>query len=815
MEPQPKNQKKQTHAWAGILAVYSLAVVLLLLTFSQYTTTDYQQYITRQRQDSLRRMVQLAYNTVSPLVDQVRDGSLTRDQARRDVSDLVRGMIYQDEFGPNYIFMSTYDGVMLVQPYEPDKEGTNQWSLQDPDGSYIIQELARAAQAAPEGSFVTYTYILPDLSGVDEKLSFVMGIPELEAYIGTGMYLESSYRTLGTVLRQQRLGSLAVALFILVSLLAYALVLALSNRRLRREIQERVHAEENLWTVFNTIHDAIVIHDEAGRVLHVNEQASILYGLPPEEMLQYTIRDISDKPETLKEWYKYVQKHINKQGYIVFEWKARRPRDGGLLDVEIALRKTQWSGTPVFVGAVRDITEQKQYVEQVRSLAYFDSLTGLPNRTYIMGQLKKCLGRCSAQLGAGAIYFIDIDDFKVINDTHGHTFGDRVLVEIARRLETLPSPGLTLSRLGGDEFLILASDSAGRAHVLALADQILELFRDPIAIDGISLPVTCSIGIAGFPQDGRTVTEIMQHADLAMYQAKTRGRDQYVLYNSRMAIEFSRRTELEKRLKEAYQNGEFRLHYQPQAEIESGRILGLEALLRWDSGPVGLTSPTIFIQVAEEIGLINDIGRWAIDHSFAFARRLMDRGLCISCNVSPLQLRQADFVSDVLEAFDRHGLCRGSVALEITESCLVESFSETYAKLAQLRAHGILIYLDDFGTGYSSLNSMKSLPIDVLKIDKSFVDNITADGVDGQIVKTIVSLARGIGLRVIAEGVETTQQRDCLLDCGCGVIQGHLFGAAVPEEAVPELLDRHVRGLPPAGAPQPDEAAREEQPCGP
>ena len=783
-----ENKHKKQIVRIVVLAVYSLGVVLFPLIFSQSITSNFESHMEQQRQNSVRRMVHLAYNAIRPLLDQLEKGEMGREEARSKISDFVREMTYADEFGPNYIFMSTYDGTMLVQPYEPEKEGTDQWLLRDASDRYIIQELVSAAQANSEGAFVSYAYYLPDQSAVEEKLSFVIGIPEIEAYIGTGMYVESTYRMLEAILQKQSIGYLVMTIFILVSLLLYVRILLKNNRHLQREIQERIYAENNLGTVFDTIHDAIIIHDEAGKILYTNKQASNMYGLHCEEMLSYGIADLSADPALAKQWVEKVGERIEGRGFIVFEWKGKKPLEKTLMDVEVALRETQWSGMNAYVAAVRDITERKQYMEKIHHLAYFDSLTGLPNRAYILNELQERLAQYASGTRIGSVFFIDVDNFKVINDTHGHSFGDRMLVEIAGRLGTLDSSSLLLSRLGGDEFLILSAETAEEAEVEALGDQILALFKEPISIDNISFHLTCSIGVAIYTRDGRTVEEILKHADLAMYKAKNRGRNQYVLYDSSMVVELSQRTEMEKRLREAYKNSEFLLHYQPQVDAKSGRIVGIEALIRWNSPSHGLISPGKFIPVAEEIGLINEIGKWVIEGSFAFARSLLDKGLCVSCNVSPVQLKQSNFVEDVIEAFDRFGLKEGSVALEITESCLVESFSETYAKLAALRAHGILIYLDDFGTGYSSLNYMKSLPIDVLKIDKSFIDNITADGVDGHIVKTIVSLAQQIGLKVIAEGVEVKEQQTYLTACGCNAIQGYLFSRPVPAADLLDLI---------------------------
>lgn len=780
--------KKQIWAWMIILAVNSLMVILFPLVFSQSINSDFKWYMMQQRQNSVSRMVHLTYNAVEPLIDQLKNDEISREEAIERISGLVRKMTYDDEFGPNYIFMSTYDGIMLVQPYEPEKEGTDQWLLQDANGKYIIQELANAAKANPEGSFVTYNYYIPNLSTVEEKLSFVIGIPEINAYIGTGIYMESNYKMLKATLEKQRITYIATTIFILASFLLYTRALLRNNQRLQQEIKERTYAENNLWTVFDTIHDAIIIHDEKGRLLHTNKQASIMYGLNCDDILNYSIRDITVDPVLENQWIEKLNEKIENQGFVIFECKSKKPLEGTVLDLEIALRKTQWSGTNAYVAAARNITERKRYMENIHRLAYFDSLTGLPNRAYIMRELYKRLDRCTDSCGSGSAFFIDVDNFKIINDTHGHSCGDRMLIEIATRLNTLSSPNLTLSRSGGDEFLILSANASRKEEVLKLGDQIFSLFKEAIIIDNISFHVTCSIGIVFYPRDGKTVEELLKHADLAMYKAKNQGRDKYVLFDSSMVTELSQRTELENRLREAYKNREFLLHYQPQIDSESGKVIGIEALIRWHSDSHGLISPEDFIPVAEEMGLINEIGMWVIEESFSFARSLMDKGICVSCNVSPVQLKQISFVDDVIEAFNRFGLKKGSVAIEITESCLVESFGDTYAKLARLRDCGIMIYLDDFGTGYSSLNYMKSLPIDVLKIDKSFIDNITADGIERHIVKTIVSLAREIGLKVIAEGVEEKTQQTYLTACGCNAIQGYLFSRPVSESEVLDLI---------------------------
>lgn len=661
--------KRHTWAWIMVFAAYSLIVVLFPLIFSQDIAKDFKHHMEQQRQNSVSRIVHLAYNTIEPFVVQFRSGEITRDEAKSKIVNFVKEMTYNDEFGLNYIFMSSYDGTMLVQPYEREKEGTNQWLLKDAKGKYIIQSLVNAAITNPKGSFVTYAYYLPNQSSIEEKLSFVIGIPEIQAYIGTGMYVESPYRMLEAILKKQGIGYLTMTIFILASFLLYAWLLRNSNYRLQKEMQER-----------------------------------------------------------------------------------------------------------------------KQDIEKIHRLAYYDKLTSLPNRTYIISELQERVSKCNVFPCVGSIFFVDIDNFNRINDTHGHSFGDKMLIEIAKRLNVLSSPNLILSRLGGDEFLIHSSDIAEKEDAIELGDKILSLFKEAIIVNNLSFYITCSIGIAVYPFDGKTVEELLKHADLAMYKAKSNGKGNYVLYDSSMLEQLEQRTDLEKRLRDAHRNHEFLLYYQPQINTENGQVVGVEALIRWNSKSHGLVLPKKFITVAEEIGLINEIGKWVIESSFAFAKRLMHKKICVSCNVSPVQLRQSNFVNDVIEAFNRFELKKGSVALEITESCLMEPLGDIYEKLAELKKHGIMIYLDDFGTGYSSLNYMKSLPIDVLKIDKSFVDNTVSDGVDRRIVKTIVSLAQEIGLKVIAEGVEAEEQQTYLNFCGCSTMQGYLFSKPVSESEILKLI---------------------------
>ena len=753
---------------------------------TQKVSSDYSRLMQEQRKSSVSKMATMAYNSIAPILDEVHSGKIDYREARTEIIALVKNMTYEDEYGENYIFMSSYDGVMLVQPYEPYKVGSNQWDLKDSNGKYIIRELAQAAMKNPSGSFVYYDYYLPNQNRVEEKLSYVIGIPEINVYIGTGMYMDSSYRDLKKVLELQRYGFIFLILFIIGAAALYIRALLRTNLSLSEEIKERMYAEANIRTIFDSIHDAVIIHDNKGKILLSNIRACMLYGIPEDKISEYNIQELScSDPEG-----KLKQTNFIENSSLVFEWKGIRPLDGSIFDCEVALRNSKWSGKDVIVAVVRDICERKKHEEEVHQLAYFDYLTSLHNRVFIMNALEKEFEEWDEDSVKGAVIFIDLDNFKKINDNFGHFFGDEVLIQLANKLKVLTSDNFLPARIGGDEFVILCH-GADLIRAMEIADKILELFRYPILVNENNVNVTCSMGVALFPKDGHSVEELFKNVDMALYSAKDKGKDNYIFYQDVMSAEMQYRTDLENQLREAYRNKEFVLHYQPIYDIKKKEITGYEALIRWNSQEHGLITPNSIIPLAEEIGLIDKIGDWVIESTFEFAKYVQSNSskeFHISCNVSSAQLSHSHFVEKVLHKFDQHELKKGCVAFEITESCLIDGFDEVTQKLSLLREKGILIYLDDFGTGYSSLNYLKKLPIDKLKIDKTFIDDIVKPGIDSKILKTIVTLAHEIGLKTVAEGVETEEQFNLLETCQCDLVQGYLISRPKPEEEIKKSI---------------------------
>ena len=451
-----------------------------------------------------------------------------------------------------------------------------------------------------------------------------------------------------------------------------------------------------------------------------------------------------------------------------------------------------------FAGSLADISSNKEQEEKIRSLAYDDFLTGLPNREYLKETLSERLVSCNESECAGTIFYIDLDDFKIINDNFGHQFGDRLLCIIADRLKGHFAgwEDVFIARLGGDEFVVNLDAVHSIGEVEKIAAELINLSQRSLQVDGHHFHLPFSIGIAIYPRDGTSVDDLLKKADTAMYKAKVRGRKCYMFYHESMGEAIARKVDMGENLRHAVETEELRLFYQPQIDTETGEIVGFEALLRWFSPVYGLVPPLDFIPLAEENGMIIEIGKWVFETACAFIARLagvVERDLCISINVSPIQFMQDDFPDTLLEVIKKYNLDPPSLGIEITENTLIESFDVVVEKIQYLRELGFHIYLDDFGTGYSSLNYLKNLPIDTVKIDKSFIDDISVNKTDRRLLSSIVDMAKGLGLAVVAEGVETADQLRLLIESDCTQIQGYLISRPVPEsDAEKAMRDGYV-----------------------
>ncbi|MGD8189720.1 sensor domain-containing protein [Brevibacillus ginsengisoli] len=451
--------------------------------------------------------------------------------------------------------------------------------------------------------------------------------------------------------------------------------------------------------------------------------------------------------------------------------------------------------TPIFneqgvcthvISITRDITEQKRYEERLTFLAYHDDLTGLPNRRRFQEEMTQSIEDAKRLGKPLAILFLDLDRFKIVNDTLGHNKGDQLLQMVGNRLNELLSDHL-VARLGGDEFVVLVKDFQSLEDLSNMAQQILQVIESPVNINSYEFFVTSSIGIAVLEDDSTNADSLMKNADQAMYAAKANGKNNYYFYESKQELKLFPRLKLEHLLRKAIKQDEFELHYQPVYHTLTGEITCMEVLIRWAQPTLGMIMPGDFIPIAEETGLIVPIGEWVLKTACTQNKRWQEQGLShipIAVNLSPFHFQQQNVVQRIAGILQETGLDSKYLTLEITESMAMQQVDAAINKLQDLKEMGIKVSIDDFGTGYSSLSYLKKFPIDSLKIDRSFIKDIVANHEDATIVKAIIVMARSLKRQIIAEGVETEEQMNLLRELGCTKMQGYLFSKPISAEAM-------------------------------
>lgn len=565
------------------------------------------------------------------------------------------------------------------------------------------------------------------------------------------------------------------------------------------DISARIQAERKLneqskqmQAIVDNMLDGVISMDRKGLVQTFNRAAERIFGYSSAEVVGRNVSLLMSAPHSEHhDTYlaNYVSKEVGEEAGRNRELEARH-KDGRVFPIELGLAEVQQLSEINFIGIVRDITQRKKGEDEIRQLAFYDALTRLPNRRLLLDRLQQVIANCARQHRYAALLFLDMDNFKNLNDSAGHNKGDLLLCQVAARLVESVRQGDTVSRLGGDEFVLViedlsADEAVAASQAEAAAEKIISRLRDGFDLDGLAYNSSASIGLTMFNSARSTREDLLKQADMAMYKAKAAGRNGVHFFDPQMQIAVSLRAAMEQDLHDAIQQQQFVLYYQKQVD-QQGRAIGAEVLLRWVHPLKGVVSPADFIPLAEETSLIVPIGEWVLNEACkTLAQWATDparAGLSIAVNISVVQFKKNNIVATVLNALNASGANPHHLKLEITESLLANNVQDIKAKMLQLQSHGVSFSIDDFGTGYSSLFYLKRLPIDQLKIDQGFVRDIINSPNDQAIAQAVITLADSMQLSVIAEGVETEEQRAMLLELGCGAYQGYLFGRPCPLE---------------------------------
>lgn len=550
-------------------------------------------------------------------------------------------------------------------------------------------------------------------------------------------------------------------------------------------------SESRFRTAFDHIPDVVVIYDRDLKIQYINPATVRTTGMPPEAFIGKREDEIFP-PDLIAPWQPAMLAALIDGEVQTVEVDI--PLQTGVRNLVITcvpIRNAQGEISEL-MGITHDITERRSAEQDAVKAALHDRLTGLPNRALLFEYSSHVFDQAARQQHEGGMLFIDLDRFKPINDLHGHQAGDAVLREVARRLGSRIRKSDLAFRLGGDEFLVLLPQLANSTEAAQIAQRVLQALAEPFVIDGLELQLSASIGISIFPRDGLDIHSLVNAADSAMYHAKQSGKNNWQYYSAELSSRVHVQISLQDRIRSALKRREFKLLFQPVLDLSSGRLAGVEALLRWPKGGVG---PDQFIPAAEAVGQIIPIGDWVMQEACRAHKRWIEQGLPaipVAVNVSALQMRQRDFRMKVLGVLHRHRLPSSALQIELTESTLLEDVDYTVYLLNRLLQDGVRISLDDFGTGYSSLSYLSRLPLNKIKIDKSFIRHLTTDTTSRAVTEAIITLSKRLGLDIVAEGIETQVMLDAVSALGCGQVQGNLLGLPMDaEQFVAWFADRN------------------------
>jgi diguanylate cyclase (GGDEF)-like protein/PAS domain S-box-containing protein len=690
---------------------------------------------------------------------------------------------------------------LLIVSYRRIRQNTKElqafkYAIEKSDNAIVITNLQREIEYVNEAFEIKSGYTKHEVIGKNPNI-LKSGLMNEEVYKEMNEVLDRGEVWQGELINQRKNGELLYEKSSIIPIIMDGeLVQYLAIKLDITEYKKQQQYLRLSGMVYEMIGDGIIVTDKKKHIVSVNPAFIDMFGYTEEEL-------IGNEPmiiRTLKE-DNYFYRQMWDQLLSSDRWSGKlhnETKDGTVLPIwlTLAIVRNEEGEIENFVAIYTNLQEIIATQERAEYLAYHDSLTGLPNRAYFDMRITDVLSLAQVSQDRIAVFFIDLDRFKVINDTLGHTIGDEMLVILSERIGNILDPHTLFARMGGDEFVVMSIIKEGKEEASELAEKLLSVIREPIIVYDYHINTTASIGIAIFPDDAKEKHEIVKYADSAMYAAKEKGKDTYQFYTRQLSLTVQKRLTLEQELKHAVERNELILHYQPQYLLEKRNVVGAEALLRWHSHTLGYISPDEFISIAEETGMIVEIGYFVFEEACRAFMRWKENGYTletISINVSTVQFRDEHFLQKVEEIFQKTGIDPSFVEVEITERFIMEYSTANLTILEDLRKLGCRISIDDFGTGYSSMSYMKKLPLDTIKIDRSFISELPENMHDMEVTKAIIALSKSLGYQVVAEGIENEAQEHFLHTYGCDLGQGYYFAKPMDEASLIDFLDEETK----------------------
>ncbi len=720
-----------------------------------------------------------------------------------------------------YIFAFDLNGTVLSH-IKKSMIGKNIWNYTNMEHRYMTREMINEAKSHPDGFFNKYIALVdPVTKKPAYKISFVRLVPKINYVIGSGFYIKDimndaneKYSILKNEISMIIKDIILISLFVIVLLSILMIFVANKIKKIFLEYEDNITAQykeinrqkKMFELLFEKSKDGIFLIKD-NKFISCNEMAIEMFGAKDkEELLSYDVLSLSSKyqidGESSKVKISKLLSEAKKRGVYRCEWLAKKIT-GELFWIEVVVTSIEIKEDAILHAACRDITIRKEIEKELKNkemeLSYHakhDTLTNLPNRYMFDEIIKEEIARSKREDKIFAIVFMDLDGFKNINDYYGHNVGDKLLIQVAKRFKDEVRETDYLFRFGGDEFVLLLTNCHNENDVVMVVNKLKKAFSAPFVIQKHYLKIGVSMGVTLYPSDGNKSEKLIRNADIAMYKAKEEGKNRYVFYQNEMYKRIKKRHVIEESLKNAIKNDEFMLYYQPQVDIKKQKIVGFEALIRWKRGDK-IVSPVEFIDIAEQLNLMSDIGEIVMNKAMSFAVMLQKKGFDIgriAINLSDKQLKDIRLLDTIKTSLKSNGCSSDLIELEVTEGFVMKNIKTSKNLLKSFQDMGFMVSMDDFGTGYSSLAYLKKLPLNVIKIDQSFVRDIPGSKVDEAIVNTIIELGKGLNLKIIAEGVEDVKQREFLFERDCFVIQGYLYSKPIAEKDVIEFVKNFDKG---------------------